>query len=245
MGKPTGFMAHSRQDPRKRPVHERTRDYREFIDALSVPELEVQAARCMDCGVPFCHVCGCPVKNLIPDWNDLVCKGKWARALERLHATNNLPEVTGRVCPAPCEPACTLAINQPAVTIKQIELQIVERGWGEGWIRPEPAPFRTGKKVAVVGSGPAGLAAAQQLARRGHEVFVLERSDRPGGLLRYGIPDFKMEKWVLDRRIEQMVAEGIVFETGVEAGPILAADLRRPSACNRCRRAQGSEGSGP
>ena len=218
MGKPTGFMIHDRQDPSKRPVGERIRDYREFAASLAQDELETQAARCMDCGIPFCHVYGCPVKNLIPNWNDMVYRKKARRALDLLHATNNLPEVTGRVCPAPCEPACTLAINQPAVTIKQIELQIVERGWEEGWILPEPAPVKTGKRVAIAGSGPAGLAAAQQLARRGHEVVVFERSDRVGGLLRYGIPDFKLEKWVIDRRVEQLVAEGVVFETGVEAG---------------------------
>jgi NAD(P)H-dependent glutamate synthase small subunit len=218
MGKPTGFMTQKRQDPPKRAVEKRVLDYREFTGSLSVSDLERQAARCMDCGIPFCHVYGCPVKNLIPDWNDMVYREKWHRALHLLHATNNLPEVTGRVCPAPCEPACTLAINQPAVTIKQIELQIVERGWEEGWIEPERAGMHTGKKVAVVGSGPAGLAAAQQLARRGHEVVVFERSHRVGGLLRYGIPDFKMEKWIIDRRIEQMVAEGVIFETGVEAG---------------------------
>jgi NAD(P)H-dependent glutamate synthase small subunit len=218
MGKPTGFMTYSRQDPAKRPVEARIRDYREFASPLPVQELEIQAARCMDCGIPFCHVYGCPVKNLIPDWNDMVFKGKWRRALDLLHATNNLPEATGRVCPAPCEPACTLAINQPAVTIKQIELQIVECGWEEGWILPEPSPMKTGKRVAVVGSGPAGLSAAQQLARLGHEVVVFEKSDRIGGLLRYGIPDFKMEKWIIDRRIEQMLAEQVVFETGVEAG---------------------------
>jgi len=218
MGKPTGFMIHNRQDPSKRPVGERIRDYREFAAPLKDVELENQAARCMDCGIPFCHVYGCPVKNLIPNWNDMVYRKKGRRALDLLHATNNLPEVTGRICPAPCEPACTLAINQPAVTIKQIELQIVERGWEEGWIQPEPAVVKTGKRVAIAGSGPAGLAAAQQLARRGHEVVVFERSDRVGGLLRYGIPDFKLEKWVIDRRVEQMVAEGVVFETGVEAG---------------------------
>ena len=218
MGKPTGFMIYNRKDPSKRPVGERIRDYREFAAPLTEAELETQAARCMDCGIPFCHVYGCPVKNLIPNWNDMVYRKKGRRALDLLHATNNLPEVTGRVCPAPCEPACTLAINQPAVTIKQIELQIVERGWEEGWIQPERAAVKTGKRVAIAGSGPAGLAAAQQLARRGHEVVVFERSDRVGGLLRYGIPDFKLEKWVIDRRVEQMVAEGVVFEAGVEAG---------------------------
>lgn len=218
MGKPTGFMTYSRQDPIKRPVEERVGHYREFMERLPVPELEIQAARCMDCGIPFCHVYGCPVKNLIPDWNDMVYKKKWRRALDLLQETNNLPEITGRICPAPCEPACTLAINQPAVTIKQIELQIVERGWEEGWIEPERTPWKTGRKIAVVGSGPAGMAAAQHLARRGHEVVVFEKADRVGGLLRYGIPDFKLEKWVIDRRIDQMVSEGIVFETGVEAG---------------------------
>jgi len=218
MGKPTGFMTYNRKDPSKRPAGERIRDYREFAAPLTEAELETQAARCMDCGIPFCHVYGCPVKNLIPNWNDMVYRKKGRRALDLLHATNNLPEVTGRVCPAPCEPACTLAINQPAVTIKQIELQLVERGWEEGWIQPERALVKTGKRVAIAGSGPAGLAAAQQLARRGHEVVVFERSDRVGGLLRYGIPDFKLEKRVIDRRIEQMLAEGVLFETGVEAG---------------------------
>jgi NAD(P)H-dependent glutamate synthase small subunit len=211
-------MIYDRQDPPKRPVGERVRDYREFAARLTEAELETQAARCMDCGIPFCHVYGCPVKNLIPNWNDMVYRKKGRRALDLLHATNNLPEVTGRVCPAPCEPACTLAINRPAVTIKQIELQLVERGWEEGWIQPERPLLKTGKRVAIAGSGPAGLAAAQQLARRGHEVVVFERSDRVGGLLRYGIPDFKLEKWVIDRRIEQMAAEGVFFETGVEAG---------------------------
>ncbi len=228
MGRPTDFLVHPRREPAKRPVAERIRDFREFTGLLPQEELEIQAARCMDCGIPFCHAYGCPVKNLIPDWNEMVFRRQGRRALDLLHATNNLPEVTGRVCPAPCEPACTLAINQPPVTIKQIELQIVEEGWRRGWIRPEPAPFRTGRRVAVVGSGPAGLAAAQQLARSGHEVVVFEKSDRVGGLLRYGIPDFKLEKWVLDRRLEQMQAEGVVFETGVEAGvDVSARYLRR------------------
>jgi len=218
MGKPDGFLVYERCDAPKRPVAERIRDFAEIEQRLPVRQLENQAARCMDCGVPYCHTFGCPVKNVIPDWNDMVYRKHWRQALDLLHATNNLPEVTGRVCPAPCEAACTLAINQPAVSIRQIELQIVEHGWERGWIQPEPAPFRTGRKVAVIGSGPTGLAAAQQLARAGHETVVFEKADRPGGILRYGIPDFKLEKWVIDRRIEQMRAEGVVFETGVEAG---------------------------
>ncbi|MBM4043013.1 MAG: glutamate synthase subunit beta [Planctomycetes bacterium] len=218
MGRPTGFIQYERQDPPKRPVAERVHDYQEIEERLPVRALETQAARCMDCGVPFCHSFGCPVRNLIPDFNDMVYKRQWQRALDLLHSANNLPEVTGRVCPAPCEAACTLAINQPAVSIKQIELQIIERGFERGWVQPEPAPFRTGRKVAIIGSGPTGLAAAQQLARQGHEVVVFEKADRVGGILRYGIPDFKLEKWVIDRRLEQMKAEGVVFETNVEAG---------------------------
>jgi glutamate synthase (NADPH/NADH) small chain len=218
VGKTTGFMEYAREDAPHRPVEERVRDYKEFEELLPAGRLETQAARCMDCGIPFCHAHGCPVKNRIPDWNDMIYKQQWRRALDLLHATNNFPEVTGRICPAPCETSCTLAINQPAVAIRQIELQIVERGWREGWIRPEPAPFSTGKRVAVVGSGPAGLAAAQQLARAGNSVTVFEKSDAVGGILRYGIPDFKLEKSVLERRLEQMLAEGVIFETGVNAG---------------------------
>jgi len=218
MGKPTGFLLYERQDPPKRPVAERVADYLEVEQRLPVRALETQAARCMDCGVPFCHAFGCPVRNLIPDFNDMVYRRQWQKALDLLHATNNLPEITGRVCPAPCEAACTLSINASPVTIKQIELQIAERGWERGWIRPEPAPARSGKKVAIIGSGPTGLAAAQQLARAGHEVVVFEKADRPGGILRYGIPDFKLEKWVIDRRLDQMRVEGVVFETNVEAG---------------------------
>ncbi len=222
MGEPRGFLLYGREDAPKRTVAERTRDFGEV--ELHIPErrLELQAARCMDCGIPYCHTFGCPVRNLIPDWNEMVCRGHWRRALDLLHATNNLPEITGRVCPAPCEPACTLAINQPAVSIRQIELQIVERGWEKGWIKPRPAAVKSGKKVAVVGSGPSGLPAAQQLVRAGHDVVLYERADRIGGILRYGIPDFKLEKWVLDRRLGQMQAEGIVFETGVDVGEDLS-----------------------
>jgi glutamate synthase (NADPH) small chain len=226
MANPTGFLEYSRQDPSKRPVEERVHDYREIERPLTPAELAQQAARCMDCGVPSCHAYGCPVKNLIPDWNDMVTRGQWRRALQLLEATNNLPEITGRICPAPCEPACTLSINQRPVTIRHIELQIIERGWKEGWVRPRPAAGRTGKKVAVVGSGPAGLAAAQQLARAGHAVTLYEKADRIGGLLRYGIPDFKLEKSVLDRRMDQMRAEGVHFETQVDVGvDVKAADL--------------------
>lgn len=216
--KPTGFLEYDRVDAPKRSVDERIGDFREVEQPLSVSKLTEQAARCMDCGIPFCHAHGCPVANLIPDFNDMVYRGQWRRALDLLQSTNNFPEVTGRVCPAPCETSCTLGINQPAVTIRQLELQIVERGWRSGWIRPEPAPQATGKRVAVVGSGPAGLAAAQQLARTGHEVVVFEKADRIGGILRYGIPDFKLEKWVLDRRLDQLRAEGVSFETGVDVG---------------------------
>ena len=218
MAKPTGFMDYRREALPKRPVKERVTDYREIEQLLPFDVLETQAARCMDCGIPHCHAFGCPLANRIPEWNDLVYNQKWQKALELLHATNNFPEVTGRICPAPCEAACSLALDNSSVSIRPIELQIIERGWKEGWITPEPAEVKTGKKVAVVGSGPAGMAAAQQLARKGHDVVVFEQSGRPGGIMRYGIPDFKLEKWVLDRRIKQMIAEGIVFETDVNVG---------------------------
>ncbi len=222
MGKPTGFKEFPRQSPPKRPVHERVRDWREIATSFSEKDLRDQGARCMDCGVPFCHA-GCPLGNLIPDWNDLVYLGRWEEAVARLHATNCLPEVTGRICPAPCEEACVLGIIKPAVAIEEIERHIVERAFAQGWIQPRPPQHRTGKKVAVVGSGPSGLACAIQLNRAGHLVTVFERADRIGGLLRYGIPDFKLEKWVLDRRLAVLEQEGIEFRPGVEVGRTVSA----------------------
>ncbi len=228
MGKPTGFLEYGRVAEDYAPVAARVKNYKEFVLRLSDADASVQGARCMDCGIPFCNS-GCPVNNLIPDWNDLVYRGgeeNWREALRVLHETNNLPEVTGRICPAPCEAACTLGINQDPVGIKSIERYIADKGWQEGWIKPQPAARQSGKKVAIIGSGPAGLAAAQQLARAGHEVTVFEKNDRIGGLLRYGIPDFKLEKSVLDRRIAQMEAEGVRFRTGVLAGaPELPAGI--------------------
>ena len=217
MGKPTGFMEIERVNEASRPVNERIHNYNEFVIHYADDEAGRQGARCMDCGIPFCHS-GCPVNNLIPDWNDLVYHQQWGAALESLHSTNNFPEFTGRVCPAPCEAACTLNINDDAVTIKAIEHAIADKGWEQGWIKAQPATIKTGKKVAVVGSGPAGLACAQQLSRSGHDVVVYEKNDRIGGLLRYGIPDFKMEKSHIDRRIEQMKQEGVEFRTGVCVG---------------------------
>jgi len=217
MGKITGFLEIERQDRGYEKPDARLKTYKEFVQALPNAELEKQAARCMDCGIPFCHQ-GCPVNNLIPDWNNLVYRDQWRSASDTLHSTNNFPEFTGRICPAPCEASCTLNIQDTPVTIKTIECQIVDRAWEEGWVRPQVAAKKTGKTVAVVGSGPAGLAAAQQLARAGHSVTLFEKADRIGGLLRYGIPDFKMEKHLIDRRIRQMEAEGVAFRTGVEVG---------------------------
>ena len=226
MGKTTGFLEFQRHDRAYAPPAERISHWHEFVVPLPEPQLREQAARCMNCGIPFCHN-GCPVNNMIPDWNQLVYADDWKNALEALHSTNNFPEFTGRICPAPCEASCTLNIEDTPVTIKSIECQIVDRGWQEGWIKPQIAATKTGKRVAIVGSGPAGLACAQQLARAGHRVTVFEKQDRVGGLLRYGIPDFKMEKQLINRRGQQMEAEGVEFRTSMEVGVVISlASLR-------------------
>lgn len=217
MGKVTGFMEYERIEEGYKPVPERLKNYKEFVIGLDDAQANKQAARCMDCGTPFCNS-GCPVNNIIPDFNDMVFRGDWKNAIDTLHSTNNFPEFTGRICPAPCEAACTLNVNDGAVGIKSIEHAIIDRAWAEGWVKPQLPTHKTGKKVAVVGSGPAGMAAAQQLARTGHDVTLFEKNDRVGGLLRYGIPDFKMEKTHIDRRVEQMQAEGVTFRTGVMVG---------------------------
>ena len=217
MAKVTGFLEIDRADRRYAPASDRIRHYREFVLPLSEESTRNQAARCMNCGIPYCHN-GCPVNNQIPDWNDLVYRADWQEASRNLHSTNNFPEFTGRVCPAPCEASCTLNIQDVSVTIKTIECAIVDRAWEQGWIKPEPAEIKTGKRIAVIGSGPAGLACAQQLARAGHEVHVYEKNAHPGGLLRYGIPDFKMEKRHVERRVEQMKAEGVTFHCNVKVG---------------------------
>jgi glutamate synthase (NADPH/NADH) small chain len=222
MGDPSGFLTRARHGPAHRPVAARVQDWREVFEPFSRKEASVQASRCMFCGIPYCHG-ACPLGNLVPEWNDLAYKGRWQDASERLHATNNFPELTGRLCPALCEAACVLSINDEPVTNLVLEKQVVEVAWSEGWVVPKPPTSLTGKKVAVIGSGPAGLAAAQQLRRAGHEVTVYERADRVGGLLRYGIPEFKLEKWVLERRLAQLRAEGVVFRTGVEVGTDLPA----------------------
>jgi glutamate synthase (NADPH/NADH) small chain len=226
VGKPTGFLEFERTLPKRRAPEERVKDWFEIYQDFPRASVQQQGARCMECGVPFCHT-GCPLNNHIPDWNDLVYRERWEEALRRLHATNNFPEFTGRICPAPCESSCVLGINQPPVTIRQIEKAIVERGFEEGWIHPEPAPIQSGKKVAVIGSGPAGMAAAQQLCRAGHDVTLYEKADRIGGLLRYGIPNFKLEKHLIDRRMAQMEAEGVKFVTGAHVGVNVDAEQLR------------------
>jgi glutamate synthase (NADPH) small chain len=227
MGKVSGFLEYARETPQRRPPAERIHDWFEIYLPFPEEKIRAQGARCMDCGVPFCHT-GCPLNNIIPDWNDLVYRGKWKEAVRQLHATNNFPEFTGRICPAPCEAACVLGINEPPVTIKQIEKTIIDAAFEACYIKPEPPEVRTGKRVAVVGSGPAGLAAAQQLARAGHDVTVFEKNDRIGGLLRYGIPNFKMEKHLIDRRMEQMRAEGVKFQTNAHVGRnVPVEDLRK------------------
>ncbi len=226
MGKVTGFLEYKRETPPRRPVEERVNDWFEIYQPMPEDGVKTQAARCMDCGIPFCHT-GCPVNNLIPDWNDLVFHGRWRDAIRQLHATNNFPEFTGRICPAPCEAACVLGINEPAVSIKSVENAIIERAWEEGWVKPEKPERRTGKRVAIIGSGPAGLAAAQQLNRVGHHVTVFEKHSQLGGLLRYGIPDFKLEKKVVDRRLEQLQAEGIEFVLNAWIGRTHAVEALR------------------
>ena len=224
MGEPTGFLQWDRATPQRRRIEVRVQDWQEVYEKFPEEDLKHQAGRCMDCGIPFCNN-GCPLGNLIPDWNDLVYRGHWKDAVERLHATNNFPEFTGRLCPAPCESACVLAINSDAVTIKQVEVEIIDRAWSEGWVIPQMPSKKTGRRVVVIGSGPAGLACAQQLTRVGHDVIVLERSDRIGGLLRYGIPEFKMEKHHIERRIDQMRSEGTVFRTNAVVGENVDIDV--------------------
>ena len=241
MGKITGFMEFDRHDRGYKPAAERVKHWNEFVEPLPAAEVKTQAARCMDCGIPYCHN-GCPVNNQIPDWNDLVYRDHWETAARNLHSTNNFPEITGRVCPAPCEASCTLNIDDTPVTIKTIECAIADKAFAEGWIAPDVAESKTGKKVAIVGSGPAGLAAAQQLARAGHDVHVYEKSAKPGGLLVYGIPDFKMEKHIVERRVKQMEAEGVVFHCNVHVGKTVSMQgagggARRRAAGRRLREA--------
>jgi NAD(P)H-dependent glutamate synthase small subunit len=223
MGEPKAFVKYKRREVTRRPINDRIQDFSELDLPLTPDEIHRQAARCMDCGIPFCHGVGCPLENSIPDINELVYKNRWQQACEMLHLTNNFPEITGRVCPAPCETACTLSVNDEPVLIKHIEFQIVERGFEQGWIKPMPSLHKTGKRIAVIGSGPAGLAAAQQLVRAGHGVVVFEKDEQPGGMLRYGIPDFKLEKAIIERRLNQIIAEGVEFQTGVKAGEDISA----------------------
>ncbi|EKD27952.1 MAG: hypothetical protein ACD_79C00487G0002 [uncultured bacterium] len=229
MGKPTGFLEFDRENSGYRPVTERLKDYKDVVSYLPDEKIETQASRCMDCGIPFCHSSGCPVYNLIPEWNDLIYRGKWKEAFQKLDMTNNLPEITGRICPAPCETACTLSINSAPVTIRQIELAIIEKAFKNGWVQAKPPISETGKKIAVIGSGPAGLSAAIELRKNGHSVTVFEKNRKIGGILRYGIPDFKLEKWILDRRIDLMKKEGIIFETEVNIGEDISAKYLKKS----------------
>ena len=224
MADPQGFLKYNRQKVQKRPIDERVKDFKQLNLALSPKDIYQQSARCMDCGIPFCHGAGCPLGNRIPEFNELVYNGKWQQACENLHTTNNFPEITGRICPAPCETACTLGINDEPVMIRQIEYTIVEEGFKNGWIKPLAPKQKSGKRVAIIGSGPSGLAAAQQLARLGHSVTVFEKDEKPGGLLRYGIPDFKLEKHVIDRRLNQLIEEGVDFQTGLEVGTDISAN---------------------
>ncbi len=232
MAEPKAFLKYQRQEPGHRPAEERVYDFREMNLPLTPEQIHRQAARCMDCGIPFCHGAGCPLQNSIPDFNEFVYKGRWEQACRLLHETNNFPEITGRLCPAPCEAACTLGISDEPVLIKHIEEQIVEKGFEQGWIKPQPAPHKTGRRIAVIGSGPSGLVAAQQLARAGHQVIVFEKDEKIGGLLRYGVPDFKLEKNIIDRRLQQLLAEGVQFQTGVNIGlDISALYLQRMFDC--------------
>jgi glutamate synthase (NADPH) small chain len=234
MGEIKGFMKYKRQSTDYRPVEERIHDFKELELPLTPEQIQQQAARCMDCGIPFCHGVGCPLMNYIPDFNDLIYQGNWRQACELLHSTNNFPEITGRICPAPCETACTLAISDQPVFIRHIEFQIVERGFAEGWIKPMPAAKKTGKRVGIIGSGPAGLAAAQQLARAGHDVVVFEKDEKIGGIMRYGIPDFKLEKMIIDRRLNQLSAEGVQFQTGITVGKDVSAHYLRKQFDSIC-----------
>ncbi len=239
MGKVTGFIEYPRELPLRRPVTERVNDWFEVYREFPEEKVRAQGARCMDCGVPFCHT-GCPLNNVIPDWNDLAYRGRWEEAIRRLHATNNFPEFTGRICPAPCEASCVLGINEPAVTIRQIEKSVIEHAWSAGWIHPEPPAEETGQRVAVIGSGPAGLAAAQQLRRAGHQVTVYEKNEKAGGLLRFGIPNFKLEKHVVERRLQQMVEEGVEFVTNAHVGVNVPSQTLRRN-CDALLLAGGAE----